>query len=199
LPIDVVDAVVVLVNFLAAVARTGRDMGTPTGEGAPLRPWAAFCCLTVRPGWTRATCLVSVVLRQNLRSTSRAEASRQPGVYARWKTKGMRGRETHVFLHEAMRHWYGRLPVWIRRWRASEDESENDFAQTEQTCGRSPVLNGRKGRKECQQLSGAEGRRGSEGMLRDGLDASVDRQGRALDEGLAAADMLADERPGGHG
>lgn len=50
---------------------------------------------------------------------------------------------THVFLHEAIRHWYGRLPVWIRRCRASEDESENDLAQTEQTCGRSPVLQDR--------------------------------------------------------
>jgi hypothetical protein len=111
----------------------------------------------------------------------------------------MRERETHVFLHEATRQWYGRLPVCIRRCRASEDESEKDFAQTEQTCGRSPVLSGRKGRKEYQRLSGAERRRGSEGMLRDGLDAGMDRQGRALDEGLAAADMLAGERPGGQG
>ena len=105
----------------------------------------------------------------------------------------MRGRETHVFLHEAMRHWYGRLPVCIRRCRASEDESENDFAQTEQTCGRSPVLSGRK-----EGVSAIERRR-KEGVLWDGLDAGVDRQGRALDKGLAAADMLAGERPGRQG
>jgi hypothetical protein len=55
---------------------------------------------------------------------------------------------THVFMHSGTRHWYGLLPVWILRWRAREDESEKllPHSGSEQMWGRSPVLEGRKGK-----------------------------------------------------